>query len=96
MRTPMDSFISGYTLSTTTTTTTTTATTTTTTDMFRCQSHGVGVAHLIMMSTAMNMEQIGSANIQPHVWIKMDNTITPTLPSVSARMCRKISGGVVT
>ncbi len=38
----------------------------------------------------MNIEQIGSANIQPNDCINNDDMITPTLPSVSARMCRKI------
>lgn len=38
----------------------------------------------------MNMEHTGSAIIQPQVWIKMEDMITPILPRVSARMCRNI------
>ena len=36
----------------------------------------------------MKSEQIGSAICQPNICIKNDDTITPTLPSVSARICR--------
>jgi len=46
------------------------------------------VDHLIAMRTAMNIEQIGSAIIHPNMWIRADDMITPTLPSVSAKMCR--------
>lgn len=41
------------------------------------------------MRMAMNMEQIGSAIIQPNICISTAEMMTPTLPSVSARMCRK-------
>lgn len=41
------------------------------------------------MRMAINMEQIGSAIIQPKAHIKMELTITPTEPNVSAKMCRK-------
>ena len=37
----------------------------------------------------MNMEHTGSAIIQPNWWIKADEIITPTLPNVSASMCKK-------
>ena len=40
------------------------------------------------MSTAMKMEQTGSAIIHPNICMRMADTITPTLPRVSARMCR--------
>ena len=40
------------------------------------------------MSTAMKMEQTGSAIIQPNICMRMADTMTPTLPRVSARMCR--------
>ena len=38
----------------------------------------------------MNMEQTGSASIQPKFWMRREEMMTPTLPRVSARMCRKI------
>ena len=38
---------------------------------------------------AMKMEQIGSAMNHPKRCISTADTITPTLPRVSARMCRK-------
>ena len=40
------------------------------------------------MSTAMKMEQTGSAIIHPNICMRMADTMTPTLPRVSARMCR--------
>ncbi len=43
-----------------------------------------------MMRAAINMEQMGSAIIQPKDWIRREEMITPTLPRVSAKMCRKI------
>jgi hypothetical protein len=39
--------------------------------------------------TAMKMEQIGSAIIQLNAWINSAEMITPTLPKVSARICKK-------
>lgn len=41
------------------------------------------------INTDMNIEQIGSAIIQPNKCIKTAETITPTEPKVSAKMCRK-------
>lgn len=41
------------------------------------------------MRTAINMEHIGSAIIHPNMWIKPEDIITPTLPRVSAKMCKK-------
>ncbi len=38
----------------------------------------------------MNMEQMGSAIIQPKDWMRREEMITPTLPRVSAKMCRNI------
>lgn len=38
---------------------------------------------------AMNIEQIGSAIIQPKRCMRTADMMTPTDPSVSARMCRK-------
>ena len=38
------------------------------------------------------MEQMGSAIIQPYHSISADEMITPTLPSVSAKMCKKTPG----
>lgn len=49
--------------------------------------------YLIMMRTAMNMEHTGSAIIQPKAWMSMEEMMTPTLPRVSARMCRKMPAG---
>ena len=43
----------------------------------------------IPIRMAMKMEQMGSAIIQPKAHIKMAETITPALPSVSAKMWRK-------
>ena len=36
----------------------------------------------------MKMEQRGSAIIQPYMCISPDDIITPTLPNVSANICR--------
>ena len=47
---------------------------------------------LIPINAAINMEQIGSAIIQPYMWIKADEMITPTLPNVSANICRNTPG----
>lgn len=41
------------------------------------------------MSIAINIEQSGSAIIHPNIWIKPDDIMTPTLPRVSAKMCKK-------
>ncbi len=41
---------------------------------------------LMAMRMAMNMEQMGSAIIQPKAHMRTADTMTPTLPSVSARM----------
>ena len=38
--------------------------------------------------TAIKIEQIGSAIYQLYCWIKSDDTMTPTLPSVSATTCK--------
>lgn len=37
---------------------------------------------------AMNIEQIGSAIIHPNACIRHAETMTPTLPRVSAKICR--------
>lgn len=42
--------------------------------------------YLMIIRTAMNMEQIGSAIIQPNACISVEDMITPTLPRVSAKM----------
>ena len=42
----------------------------------------------ITINIDMNNEQIGSAISQPNCCISNDETITPTLPIVSAKMCR--------
>lgn len=44
--------------------------------------------YLTTMSTAIKIEQIGSAIIRPKFCIMMAEAITPILPSVSARMCK--------
>lgn len=46
------------------------------------------VSYLIAMRMAINMEHTGSAIIQPKACIKPEEMMTPTLPRVSARMCR--------
>ena len=43
---------------------------------------------LIAINMAMKMEQIGSAIIQLNAYIKHAEIMTPTLPKVSARICR--------
>ena len=45
-------------------------------------------AYLTPMSTAMKREHIGSAICQSNIWISPDEMMTPTLPSVSARICK--------
>ena len=43
---------------------------------------------LIKIRMAIIIEQIGSAIIQPKYCINNADIITPTLPNVSAKMCR--------
>lgn len=45
---------------------------------------------LYNIMTAMQSEQIGSAMFQCKYWIINEDTITPTDPSVSAKMCKNI------
>ena len=44
----------------------------------------------MMMSIDMNREQIGSAINHPSCSINIEDNITPTLPIVSASICRNI------
>ena len=44
---------------------------------------------LSAIMTAMNIEQMGSAIIQPNVCIRIAEMMTPTLPNASARICKK-------
>ena len=41
------------------------------------------------MRIAISIEHKGSAIIQPKYLMRSDETITPTLPKVSANMCKK-------
>ncbi len=47
---------------------------------------------LINISTAINMEQIGSAIFKSNVCMRNVEMMTPTLPSVSAKTCRNTPG----
>lgn len=42
----------------------------------------------MVMRMAINIEHTGSAIIQPNWCINADEIITPTLPNVSASMCK--------
>lgn len=46
-----------------------------------------------MMRMAMNIEQRGSTIIQPNKCIKTADTMTPTLPKVSANICKNTPAG---
>jgi len=45
---------------------------------------------LIRIMIEMNKEQIGSAAFQPKNWSNKEEIITPTLPNVSAKICKNI------
>jgi len=56
-------------------------------------SSTIMTTYLIVIKIAINIEHRGSAIIQPNWWMRMLEMITPTLPRVSARMCRNTPAG---